>query len=191
MANPYRTHEKQQIQRASVQQRTECLKWKPSLTTHTNIRLVIPYHPALPSVHDITNNKQQILHLSPRWISAFPTTPIIVYSRTKNLRDLLVKVATSNPSYATPGNQPCHIKCCKTCPMHSTKPNLIHKHSNRQNIQHQNTCNLHKHWRLSLLGWKVFNCNRYNTFIYNIWEVVTLHRPCCLPFSGHRAGFAV
>ena len=51
--------------------------------THTNILLVIPYYPALPSVHDITNNWKQILHLSLWLISASPTTPIIAYSRPK------------------------------------------------------------------------------------------------------------
>ena len=39
---------------------------KKSKHAHTNIPLVIPYHPALPSVYDITNNQQQILHLSPK-----------------------------------------------------------------------------------------------------------------------------
>ena len=91
----------------------------------------------LPSVHDITNNRQQIIHISPRLTSAFPTPPIIAYSRPKNLRSILVRTDTSNPSYATPGNHAAmQQKTLQDVP-HSTKPNIIHQHFDRQNIQHK------------------------------------------------------
>ena len=78
---------------------------------------MVTYHPILPSFHLTTKRHLPILHASERLRRAFEHPPLIAFRRPRNLRDLLVRATLTTTTYEPPGNYPCGVPRCKTCPI--------------------------------------------------------------------------
>ena len=81
------------------------------------VPLVVTYHPNLPRLEKTIRRYHHILQDSDRLRQAFPSLPIIAFRRPRNLRDLLVRAATSPNTGNPPGNFRCEARRCKTCPI--------------------------------------------------------------------------
>ena len=75
------------------------------------------YHPNLPKLEWTIRHYHHILQDSDRLRQAFPSLPIIAFSRPRNLRDLLVLTDTTPKRSDPSGNFRCKARRCKTCPI--------------------------------------------------------------------------
>ena len=106
-----------EIERAVSIPRETCLRIKKGQEKTSRTPLVVTYHPLLPSFVSITRRHLHILHLTERLRTAFPSPPLIVFRRPKNLKDLLVRAQLTSARRETPGNFRCGSVRCKTCPI--------------------------------------------------------------------------
>ena len=82
---------KQQIDRARQIPREQALQEHKRDNKCDRIPFVITYNPAQPDIQKILHNKQPLLHSSDRFKEIFKETPVVVYRRSPNLRDLFKK----------------------------------------------------------------------------------------------------
>ena len=109
-------HLEKEFNRALDITREASLQSKPNQEKSVRIPLVVTYHPILPSFHSITKRHLSILHTSERLREALRHPPLIAFRRPRNLRDLLVCATLTITSHESPGNHPCGVLRCKTCP---------------------------------------------------------------------------
>ena len=57
------------------------------------------------------------IHTSERLRRVFPSPPLIAFRRPRNLKDILVRATLTPILYEPPGNRPCGIPRCRTCPI--------------------------------------------------------------------------
>ena len=79
------------------------------------------YHPALTRLAHITRKYLSMLHMSENLKKAIPNSPLIAFSRPRNLRDLFVRTSLHTPTPPTDaGNYACNTPRCKTCHISTT-----------------------------------------------------------------------
>ena len=110
-------HLENEFKRALDTSREACLQLKSNQEKPARIPLVVTYHPILPSFHLTTKRHLSILHASERLRRAFEHPPLIAFRRPRNLRDLLVRATLTTKPHESPGNYPCGVPRCKTCPI--------------------------------------------------------------------------
>ena len=81
------------------------------------LRLVVTYHPILPNLERTIRRYHHIPQDSERLLKAFPSFPIIIFWRPKNVRDLLVHIDITSKTSDPSGNFHCEASSCKTCPI--------------------------------------------------------------------------
>ena len=106
----------QQIERAKHLHQEDALRPPAERATNKRTPLVVSYHPNLPHLIALTQEKLPILHASNRLKQAIPELRIVAYRRPKNLRDLLVSAELKTPdSGQAQGSSPCGHPRCRTC----------------------------------------------------------------------------
>ena len=141
---------------------TNCLQSRPNQDKFARIPLVVTYHPILPNLQSITRCHLSTLHTSERLREAFLLSPLIVFRWLKNLMDFLVRATLTTNNQEPPGNHPCGVLGCKTCPIltasdeftsHTTglvyKMNFCHL---LQVLQYYSSNNLQDVWP-TICGW--------------------------------------
>ena len=79
---------KQQIDKANLQEREQLFKEKKKETAR-NIPLLLKYNRTLPKIKEIVMKHWHLLHINPNLAEIFQSTPILVFCRNKNLRDII------------------------------------------------------------------------------------------------------
>ena len=107
--------EKQFLRAANIS-RINALQTKPKASNDV-LPFVVTYNPALPRISNILRKHFNILHSSNRCTDVFKQPPFVVYRRSSNLRDLLVKaqLPVISTNHFPPGSFRCGQNCA-TCP---------------------------------------------------------------------------
>ena len=105
----------EQFLRAANISRTNALQTKPKASNDV-VPFVVTYNPALPRISNILRKHFNILHSSNRCKDVFKQPPFVVYRRSSNLRDILVKaqLPVISNNHFPPGSFRCGQNCA-TC----------------------------------------------------------------------------
>ena len=77
---------------------------------------MVTYYPILPSFHTTAKQHLPTLHASEQLREAFWHPPLIAFCSSRNLKDFLVRATLTPTPSNSPGNYPCGVPRCKTCP---------------------------------------------------------------------------
>lgn len=94
--------------------REQLLTPKENSTTRDVLPFVIPYNPRNPDVKNILDKYKHVLLYSPETTPLTENKLIVAFSRTRSIRNILVKSDLA-PNINPTGNQPCG-RNCKICP---------------------------------------------------------------------------
>ena len=110
------TYLKQQIEQAKHLCHEDALRPPSEKATNKRTPLVVSYHPNLPHLTALTQEKLPILQVSNCLKQPIPELPIVAYRQPKNFRDLLVGAELKTPdSFQAQGSSPCGHPRCRTC----------------------------------------------------------------------------
>ena len=93
------------------------IKTEPGKVSFYPFGAHIPSNPVLSSFHLATKCSILILHLLEWSWRAFQHLKLISFWQLKIMRDLLVRATLTTTPHKSPGNYPCEVLRCKTCPI--------------------------------------------------------------------------